>query len=366
MGDGRYYTANQFFSVVYLTLLLMFMVMCLVMIYYKRNGDKSSRIALISYGLLMFSAFTSMHIEVVFNMNMMTRLSLIRFFSLTSSVILFVVFLYTHRQQLIYKNYVVYNLVVLTGLIVTVLSIYFQHEWARVFLYMTYGLLSLIYNKGIKDTLFFRISDSIFRHVNNRTLDYVFISDQEGRVVYKNRHIIESPYFKAFKFFNESEMGQLFTQDIRLRSAYDKIFIQYKSEPVTYFQFTQKQLINDGAPVGLILTFTDISALIAMLDHLNEKQEETRLSNQALAKHKELVYDIEEEKEITKLLSEIAESQYTSMEGLKKDIDLLMSKEGDMFLEEVVKLIEMGKIQLKDVRNAVSTYRDYYEGRRNQ
>ncbi len=99
-----------------------------------------------------------------------------------------------------------------------------------------------------------------------------------------------------------------------------------------------------------------------MLDRLKAHQNETIKINEALDKYSRSVYSLEKEKEIHTLLNEIAENQEHSMSRIKSEITALMaSNNDDLFDEKIQTIIDVAKSDLKSVREAVTTYMQYYE-----
>ena len=118
----------------------------------------------------------------------------------------------------------------------------------------------------------------------------------------------------------------------------------------------------DGEKIaGHIITFTDISDLIHMLDSLKIKQEEAKAANIKLALYKEIVYDTEKDREINSLLEEIANNQQQSMQKLKIEIENLSDNMDADFSKNIQKTIEKGKSNLLDVRTAVTEYANFYD-----
>ncbi len=67
-------------------------------------------------------------------------------------------------------------------------------------------------------------------------------------------------------------MGSLFNKPIEMRNTYRKQIVKYSSNDPIYFSFSKKELIDKGETSGLIITLTDITELILMLEELEEKQ----------------------------------------------------------------------------------------------
>jgi hypothetical protein len=139
-------------------------------------------------------------------------------------------------------------------------------------------------------------------------------------------------------------------------------FVKYLGDKIIYMGYSKKSIIKNNKLAGYIITFTDITELINMLDELNMKQSETVKANTKLSHYKEIVYDIEKEKEINNLLDEIANNQQKSMLELKCDIDDVKISLDEDFIQKISKIITNAKHDLQDVRKAVTAYMNYYGG----
>jgi transcriptional regulator with PAS, ATPase and Fis domain len=208
----------------------------------------------------------------------------------------------------------------------------------------------------------YRVSSSIFSDVRNLMLDYVFIIGEKGEIIYKNNRVEKAGIFSDAKSINIQDISKIFDKKIINRYAYNKQFIKYLGENSIYFAYRKKPLKEDEKIVGYIITFTDITELINMLDELKEKQEITAKANTKLLHYKDIVYDVEKEKEIYNLLDQIANNQQISMIKLKHDIENLKDNMDDDFIEKIAEIITIAKLNLQDVRDAVTAYRNYYGG----
>lgn len=205
----------------------------------------------------------------------------------------------------------------------------------------------------------FRISSTIFNDVREMVLDYIFITDKQGKVIYKNFKFSEVGIFKILNVVNLNHINELFNQEVVIRKAYNMVFFKYNGSVVRYFSYSHKSIEDQGKIVGQIITLTDMTDLVDLLDNLKIKEEETWMIHQALKLQEESVYELEKEKEIHHLLKEIANNQQVVMIQLKQKIDALKPCDENMTLS-LSDLIDACKDNLEDVRAAVTTYMDYY------
>ncbi|MBI9010735.1 MAG: hypothetical protein JEZ08_00780 [Clostridiales bacterium] len=228
--------------------------------------------------------------------------------------------------------------------------------------------LSLLFslNVSVNYLVPYKVTLSIFNNVKDLILDYVFIIDHEGRVVYKNKAVENIGIFKKIRTINVHDMSEMFKVPIELRESYGKQFIKLKEEnEVYYFSFTVKKIMNHEQEVGNIITFVEITQLIQLLDDLKKQQLHTQMTNDELKVYSENVYNLEKEKEINMLLDEIARNQECSMRQLKSDIQGMMNNHNHMMID-YQDIMDEAKSNLNDVRTAVSAYMQYYGGTHNE
>jgi hypothetical protein len=203
---------------------------------------------------------------------------------------------------------------------------------------------------------------SIFNNVKDLIMDYVFIIDKEGKIVYKNKGIDSVDFFKDVKSIQIENIFQMFNIPIELREAYEKKFIKItQNDVVYYYSYTIKSIFNEDEEVGNIITFVDITDLILLLDDLKKQQKHTQNINNELQAYSQNVFNLEKEKEINVLLDEITLNQEQSMMQLRSDIMEMVEKH-EHFQLDLSEAIKEAKSDLSDVRAAVSTYMQYYEG----
>lgn len=353
MGDGRYYTPEQFFNMIFFTILIIYIVISLMIYLYK--GSKNNKSLLLAEIILGLSVICRFIEEIVY------KQSAIDFFGFVSNMFLWVYIL----TYLMFFSYMVVKRCLDRFIFITFILLFgipfilaLSGSGSDRIIYLLFNI-----NFSVVSTRFmpYRVSSSIFGAVKDFILDYVFITDEDGYIIYKNTGVIKSDFFKDINKIDIRNIENNFSNEVIMRSAYDKTLIKYINGNETYFQYNKKELLKANEIVGYIITFIDITELINMLDQLKIKQEETTRANSKLTKYKEIVYDIEKEKEINNLLSEIADNQYTSMRKLKENINLLRDNIDDDFYNKIADIIQHAKGDLHDVRKAVTAYMNYYD-----
>ncbi len=349
MGDGRYYSVDQFFAIIILTILIVVSIVALMMFLFKLYNYKKQ--ILVMGGLLCVSLIASFIAEVTYSESSIVLFNKVA----NGSLYLFVIVNFVFRWHIKEMSTGSINAGLVSLGILSVL--YILEVKVLNLLYLVSVIHFIVFaNKVVR----YRISAAIFSRLKKLILDYVFIVSLNGDVIFKNQNIVTSELFKKVKWIDIENIEELFSEDVIIRNAFSKQFIKVKKENTKYLQLHKKELLNKGVLAGYILTFVDITELVDILDELSEKQRQIAVINEELNKYKEIVYDIEKEKEINVLLDKIAENQHSSMLKLKSKIECLdITDEG--FESEVQKLTEKAKADLKSVRNAVNEYMIYYE-----
>lgn len=350
MGDGRYYSPEQFVNVLMYTILLIFLLVNIMIGMYKLKNNKSY---LYSSELLLFiSLFCSFIYEVIYGERLVRYFFVASYISIVLYILVLIVFyIRCERERIISKSEIFF---IATFFLVP--SIILLIEELNFVVYLLYIVNSIyLLNKFAK----YSVSSSIFNNIQNLVLEYVYIINEKGDVIYESDRLKKSSFFKKNGKIDINDIKSIFTDTIVIRDAFGKHLIKLEGDKTEYFQYNMKRIYNKKSLEGYILTFNNITEFISMLDELSSKQEETAKVNKELNKYKEIVFDIEKEKEINNLLSEIANNQEKAMVELKEKIENIDYNED--FVSQVELLIEIAKKDLKNVRNAVNAYINYYE-----
>lgn len=353
MGDGRYYTSNQFFSIIFYTILIIYIVVSFMLFLYKVSPAKKLLLfTQSSLGLSLLFGFTEEIILKSPQIELFHNLSIV-FLYLT--ILLYACF---YLKEFINKS-------INRHILISMLLYYFLPAMLWMVFEFNNNLLYLIlafnFNILTLHLMPYRISSSIFRDVKELVLDYVFIINVSGDIVYKSDRVLYSNIFKDIHHLNIEHLDCIFTKPIKTRQNYGKQFIEFSDDKNMYFQFVKKKIIDNDLIVGHIITFADITDLIVLLDELKERQVESVRINSELLRYKEIVYDIEKEKEITLLLEEIANNQHRKMVELRNKIIATKDFQGSDFPDSISSLIFTAKEDLTYVRQSVTTYMNHYK-----
>lgn len=348
MGDGRYYTPEQFFSIITFTTLIIFVVIVFIFSLYKVESHK--RIIRTLGVTLLVSLFSAFTFEIAYSETAIILSVYISFIAL-------LVYLITNVILIIKgKNNRYFTLGIFLILLFLPLTFIIKAQLQTNASYVLYTLhYILISNKFTK----YKVSSSIFSDVKKLILDYVFIISANGNVIFKNDKVIDSDIFSDGRLIDIENIHKLFNNKITMRNAFSKQFIKVETDENFYFQYQKKEIMDKGKLAGYILTFVDITELISMLDALSDNREQIKKTNIKLDKYKDIVYDVEKEKEINTLLDEIANNQQKSMYILREKLEELDVND-DRFLDDLEEISANAKLNLKDVRAAVTSYIKYY------
>ncbi len=354
MGDGRYYTMLQFGSTVWLTLLLCAILPTIVLSYYKATRFKW-RVAYA--GILLSFTYLFHFIAEIIDIE-----SSISTFYLLKNICLIV--------YVISGIYYVLN-IYLRGIKIDkfiaklIFSLFFGAALIQLFLpnlwWLAYGMLTLQYMFLADQLMIYSLGVNLFSDINDMVLDYVFVTDDVGHLLFASDQVDKSDIFNLTEKLNLSDVSSFFVDEIDYKQQFGKKFIRLRRDTMRYFQYYKKEILENGIVVGYILTFVDISELILMIDEYDAKREVVFKNNVRLRRYKDRVYEIEREKEINRLLLEITQNQEKSLTTLYNQIRELKI-EDKKFAVTIDNLIEHAKSDLKDVRLAVSAYKTYYEG----
>ncbi len=352
MGDARYYTMVQFGSIVWLTILIVVTVPALLNSFYKIEQYKwricLAGLALV-LALLCHYVSAIIHIEASISFYYMLRnIALLIYCGLAAFY-----YVESFAKEAEYQRKSATASLILFGAALVMLWLA-PRAWplAYAILVVQYLLLSNLlssYSFGV----------NLFSDIKKMVLDYVVITDADGCLIYASERAFAADFFRLQDKMNLNDIASFFSGDVTMRQSFSKQFIRLRRQKTRFFQFHKKAITSQGRISGHILTFVDISELIAMLDEYELKRAAVFKSNVRLRRYKERVYQIEREKEVNHLLREIAENQEKSLAELNSKIGQL-ALDDPAFDSEIDGLIASAKASLSDVRQAVSTYKNYY------
>ncbi len=435
MGDGRYYTFYQFYSVVVLVFIVMFTLAVIITTYYKHLNKKeeltilslafvnlilraievvipnkglassfkcmASILFLVAYFLLINYLFGKKiklikEIKNTFFGVAVIIFSLIsilvqnkaliehyEFFSTSYSlfykvcvIMLLIRVLYVivkcqsakeniHR---VYKNKVV-ALWTFVGIFMP-LCIYFvgviiQFSYLDFIEYILMFLVGLLLSLVSDDQVQIGVTGIFFDKIGDMVTDFIYVTDVNGSIIYKNYCASKSQYFKKLDKINVQDIDNLYEGNIQKRKKYFKkeyVYLTIGSEK-HYFSHKISFLQSNDETLGHIITITEITHLMEMLYQLEEQRKKSKEVNDSLKNYAQVVYHLEKEKKINSMLQEIIATREQDMENLifqiinlEKDID------SEDLEDKIDETIQYNSQILEDVRSAVSAFREHYGG----
>jgi|LGVF01.2.fsa_nt_gb hypothetical protein len=440
MGDGRYYSWEQFFSIIFLTFLLIVITTSMMLSFYKNKTSMGKNYSMviyvcieilvlgrfvekvivsekIGYGIkkletIIFLGICLMMIDY-FNKYVVTQYCVINKNNTLNKGIypaLSVIFILGMVNTSLYIEHYTFDVikytkvyegiigVILLLLIGTIMRLFFLEAKENniigigkskkfggiMVLMMIIPLTGYLYLMMIEDTpidvyelglyvmfviilslityffLPYHIMSSAFFNIKDSIQDYVFIINNNKEIIYRNNQAEKADFFKQIKQINMNEIENIFNNETIKLSDYSDKVIQYHDENrYRYFSYGEKEIKNNSVSSGSIITFTDISKRIEILEELKIQQIKSEEINNKLVDYSKKVYRLEKENEINVLLEEIARTQQKSMSELKKRIEFEINKNEGM-QQNLGEIIIEAKDNLRDVRKAVSVYMEYY------
>ncbi len=380
MGDGRYYTFEQFTNTFILLVIIMLMTVELVATLYKQMNNRRNKQLIVIYLLLYFGMILRFIEEVTVVSRWLLGITIIGKGIMALVVLLLGVFILRvlldakgtdpsssgdiattgNELAFVWSTF----LIMCVG---TFLVFAFMVEpWAGYWYLYSYGFMAYLLHLLLKMFAPYSINASVFTKAKDMILDYVFIIDIKGNLIYKNNHSERDDYFRRLKLIDTNAVELMFKQPIQHQKLNGKDYIKYTdlvTDINTYFSYSLEPLISKGKKVGGILIFTDVSGLLQLLENLNKEQTDSEMVNKELQQYAKIVYRLEKEREIHLLLDDIAQNQEISMLKLKDEMLNLQGYEGNGYAKRIRNMINMAKDNLADVRRAVSTFRAYYGGK---
>lgn len=435
MGDGRYYTFYQFYSVVVLVFIVMFILAVIISSFYKRLNKKESltilslsfvnlilRITevvipnkslattfkgmasfffLVAYFLLIDYLFSKKvqlikerkHIFLGVVATLFVLLKILtqnrilieqyEFFSTSYSWIykLCVIMLLIRILHIVMKCFYakenihrIYKNIAITLWTVMVLflplCIYFvciiiDFSYLDFIEYSLMFLVGVLLSLGMDDQVQIGATGMFFDKIGDMVTDFIYVTDINGRIIYKNHCARKAKYFKKLDTINVEGIDTLYQGEIQKQKNYfgkEHVYLLFENKKY-YFTHTISSLLSNGEVVGHIITITEITHLMELLHQLEEQREKSKEANKNLTNYAQVVYHLEKEKKIHSMLQEIIVTREQDMENLNLHIHHLEKNIDSENLEEKIdETIQYNSQILEDVRSAVSAFREHYGG----
>lgn len=363
MGDGRYYTNEQFFTIIFLTLLIIFQVVTWMMYYFKSEKNKPSILMMSFYIGIILSALVGFYSELVVGIEVAKLSGQLSIGLIALVVLLQVLFIlyknlngHTNTNKIIDLLHLLFLLLVLAFQFYSITTYQFRGPISQKVLQGgVLIMITLYYIIRLHHQTPYRVGDSIFKEVKNQMPDYVWIVDEVGNVIYKNLGVVNDQVFTGNALINIEVPETMFSRSVEKKSDYERS-LYYEPHTTRYFTYMIKHLLNKGHRVGSVITIKEVTQTIKQLNKLKAEQESASHLNQKLQAHKGVVYEMEKEKEINELLALILKNQQEGMLNLKKQIEKLLDHKGEISDNHMDVVLDLAKRDLTSVRNTVNMY----------
>ncbi len=198
-GDGRYYSVDQFFAIIILTILIVVSIVALMMFLFKLYNYKKQ--ILVMGGLLCVSLIASFIAEVTYSESSIVLFNKVA----NGSLYLFVIVNFVFRWHIKEMSTGSINAGLVSLGILSVL--YILEVKVLNLLYLVSVIHFIVFaNKVVR----YRISAAIFSRLKKLILDYVFIVSLNGDVIFKNQNIVTSELFKKVKWIDIENIEEIF------------------------------------------------------------------------------------------------------------------------------------------------------------
>ncbi len=366
MGDGRYYTLTQFWNVLFLALSLCLLVVFLVTLVFKtRKYRKFFIFGGVQLILVLLFEFVS---QVIVQLKMVHIFHLLSVVFLLFYLLVGIVFYaaYWREQRKINskeKSYEVKLFWSLGGffLVMMIYLLFRQSLRLAIVLFFIHFVLSVMM------LMEYQISLNVFNDARNMILDYVFITLPDGEIVFQSDKALKSKLFQENFYLDIGDVKSIFQDRTEYSESRENIILVYPQSSsdefggkIRYFQYRRKTFLNDRNQDVYIFTFVDVTPLIENLNNIENERTKLKRINDRLVQYKEKVYEIERQKKIEILLKEVANNQNKVMHRLKEDIKEI-SVYDNSAVYQIERLIRLSKQELKEVRETVNSYMNYYE-----
>ncbi len=201
-----------------------------------------------------------------------------------------------------------------------------------------------------------------FNKIGDIISDYIIVTDNKGRIIYKNSRVNQSDCFESEEIININNLSEIYRTDaMKMYNPDGEEYMKISNEKNDrYFTHRCDPLKNKKDTIGYIITIVEISELMELLNRLKEVQEKAKDTNNKLKNYAEVVYNAEKEKEINMLLEKILFAREKDMYQLIADIEEILKEEIKNefnFQEKIEILIKYNQKTLEEVRKTVSAYR---------
>ena len=240
-------------------------------------------------------------------------------------------------------------------------SVGFSHRMADTSLLLFYPLAWFSLKQAAARLETYRIGDQAFSDINNLIRDAVIVSDANQRIIFKNQHAREAEYLRRdMDQVPEDDVTPLFNGEIRPVEKYQIPTLAWEDRE-QFLECHHHDIRQGDQVTARSLIISDVSDLIGMLDRQAEEKARLDAVNDRHLQYSRMVFDLEKEKEITTLLSRVTQKQEDFMDGFHRRVARLLPGLGSSrFPRDLDALIQDTHTNLSEVRDLVARYRRFY------
>lgn len=414
VGDGRYYTYDQFVTVLFLTMLLAGICIQAVISHFQ-GFKRQSRLIMAAHAALAMAAFMRFTTEVLVSREtalvarqaelicaLTTEMAVLYLIGLGSSlsprlfrgsamVCLAMTGLLMAEEAWLIRTHSLTTTVFgpgylgITGVIFfgSVATTFYSQSWCRTLLLFSLPLgvhlagsiaggpagdvtLLLLYPFLLAGLHLFsaelrayRIGDQAFSSINNLIDDAVILCDENRDIVYRNTHARKATFLKE-RLTTVPEDGAVAMVSPEMQPTHRFNIPAFSSVAGGQHIECRTQTVGKGQNSQFYI-FTDISRQIEMLDVQEDQRHQLEEVNQKLRQYSHIVFDLEKEKEVASLLSDVTHTQDTFMNNFRERVEALARhRDPDTFYDRLEALIADARENLTRIRTLVARYRRYH------
>lgn len=347
MGDGRYYTAQQFLTTLYLMAHILLSISLVILVFYRIDQYRK---ILRLMGFTLSISLISFMLKTVAIFGDRYRLYQALAYSTCIVYVVTLIFYIIYRIKVHQRSYIGGENIASIMVLFIVFPLMYREQLLYVYLILMINYI-LIVSKHLK----YRLTNKVFDNVQKMILDYVLICDEEGKVVYRTQIMKNSNCFSDKKRIDTTNVTDIFTVDVIFRNIYDKDIIMIQSSENQYFQYIKKEITDKDKTIGYIFTYTDITQLINMLDIQERSREQIFRVGVKLKQYESRVYEIEKSREINLLMADITANQLSVMQALQKEMYAL-SVDDTLNKGKLKSIASKAKLSLQNVRSDVTKF----------
>lgn len=237
----------------------------------------------------------------------------------------------------------------------------FNILYSEIILILSFVIISIVkYFDNNESSLLIKTFDEVSKNSSK----YLFILDKNYSIIFANRSAISSDLFNRIKTIDIDNLTKLFKHEAKeeIDSANNKyIAVKHEKELIKYYSYNILDVKKEKKTLSYVLSIEDISEIMDLSLSLHKKKIRTEYFNQKLEQYSKIVYNIEKEKQVNKLLEKIIENREQQMKDLSKRLVNLLDKIDDTNFENLIEdTIQNTNNILIDVRATVSKFRENY------